>query len=105
MDHHTPVSYTHLDVYKRQALNGCRIAEGCPPLGRPLFYEEGTEPVAGRFYLTEKALPEPYPAGCVILCGGAEAPADWGEATYICIPQAGQIAVFNDCLLYTSRCV
>ena len=81
---------------QRFALNGCRIAEGCPPLGRPLFYEEGTEPVASRFYLTEKALPEPYPAGCVILCGGAEAPADWGEATYICIPQAGQIAVFNE---------
>lgn len=79
----------------RFTVEAYKIDEGCPPLGRPLLYEGGTELLPGRFYVTEAPLPEPYRDGCVIFCGLRSAPeAEW-EESWIHIPEAGQVSVFN----------
>ncbi len=80
---------------QRFAIGGYKVTEGCPPLGRPLLYEEGMELSPGRFYLAERGLPEAYRDGCVIFCGGVEPGAGWEEGTYIWIPGARQVQVFN----------
>ncbi len=82
-------------LQKQFSVKSHQMEEGCPLLGRPLLYEAGAELLPGRFYVTEEPLPEPYREGCVILCGASPAPEPGGEDSWIYIPEAGQVSVFN----------
>ena len=82
---HRPVSYTHLDVYKRQHLDGAAAAERVD-----LKIEGGVHPVAGG-----------HAAG--LGHGGEEDAVTLGAALGQAQLQVPVLA--HVCLLYTSRCV
>ena len=76
-----PVSYTHLDVYKRQAWCGpCKMSA-------PILEEVATE-YAGRLTIAKLNVDE-----------------NQGTAAKYGIRGIPTLMLFKDCLLYTSRCV
>ena len=93
----TPVSYTHLDVYKRQSWSGTNVK---------LTHGQSTTPVslaAGPASVAEVNLPLYWMLSSSTCVNGAETapasaiPVENGD-TWVC--------TFNNvCLLYTSRCV
>ena len=71
------------------------IEEGCPSLGRPLLAEEGAELLPGRFYVADGPLPKLYRQGCVLYCGGSEAPKDRRGESWVWLPTASRVRAFN----------
>ena len=86
-----PVSYTHLDVYKRQQLGG-RYTVGT-------YLSADGDGLAYRGVLNEEKkfvlLKEYFP---VTLCNGR-------SAAGALMPKEEKEVLFKTCLLYTSRCV
>ena len=80
----SPVSYTHLDVYKRQA--HVTLAEFFKPEPNPLTGQDGLF----QLFFQNAGVQGFFPGFQFVqpLLGGR-----------------GQDALFNGCLLYTSRCV
>ena len=73
----------------RYAVTRSQIEEGCPPLGRPLFYESGMKAEPGRLYLsTAGAEALACQNVCTVYLEGAEPAVPRGS--YLCLEESRQ---------------
>ena len=98
-----PVSYTHLDVYKRQLLGS--VGEPINPEAWRWYYDvvgEARCPVVDTWWQTETGgiLISPLPGATDLKPGSATLPFFGVQPALV--DANGE---FIDCLLYTSRCV
>jgi hypothetical protein len=76
----------------RCAVVRSHMEEGCPPVGRPLFYEPGTVAETGRLYLSAvNAEALCRPGVCTVYLEGAAPVADRGS--YLCLDASRQMGL------------